>query len=152
MTRVYVYSRETDEQGLKSLTGKIGETIFWTAELSRFRVGKAFPDTWAEKGSVFSSTLEIRWQRKGDAFKILIISDRPLDGFLPEEGPKDGIWEAEEEKVFLQDLKEPRVNPQFKSYPDGEGQGMMRVMAVRRNGLPVAMSPRGIEHLLEEKL
>ena len=152
MTRVYVYSRETDEQDLKSLARKIGEAVFWTADLSRFQVGKAFPDSWGERGSVFSSTGEIRWQKKGDAFKILVISDRPLDGFSPEEGPKDGIWEAKMEKVFLQDLKEPRVNPQFKNYPHGESQGMMRLMAVRRNGLPVTMSPRGIEHLLEDGL
>ena len=152
MTRVYVYSRETDEQDLKSLARRMGESVFWMADLSRFQVGKAFPDVFAEKGSVFSSTGEIRWQKKGNAFKIIVISDSPLDGFSSEEGPKDGIWEAEEEKVFLQDLKEPRVNPQFKSYPNGESQGMMRVMAVRRNGLTVAMSPRGIEHLLEEEL
>jgi len=142
--KVYAYSFEADENDLKSLAGQMGETIFWTANLSRFQLGKGLPDGWADKGSVFGSIGEIRWQRTKGVFKLLIIRDEILNGRIP----IDGDWQAEELQVCLQDLKEPRVNPQFDSYPHGESRGQMKVLAVRRNGMPVAMSPR--ELLLEE--
>lgn len=146
MTKVYAYSFEANENDLQALAWQMGETVFWRADLSLFQVGKGLPDRWTDCGSIFSRNGEIRWHRTGDAFKLLIITDidKPLEGRTP----IDGNWQAEEEQVYLQDLKEPRVNPQFKSYPHGESRGKMRIMAVRRNGVPVVMSPR--ELLSEE--
>lgn len=140
MTKVYAYSFKADENELQALARKIGETVFWIADLSLFRVGKGLPDRWLDRGSVFGRNGEIRWQRTKDAFKLLIITDtdEPPEGHTP----IDGDWQATEELVYLQDLKEPRVNPQFESYPHGKSGGLMRIMAVSRNGVPVMMSPR----------
>jgi len=142
--KVYAYSFETDENHLKALARQMGETVFWMSDLSRFQVGKGLPDKWTDRGSIFGKNGEIRWQRTGDTFKLLIITDidKPLEGRI------DGNWQAKEEQVYLQDLTEPRVNPQFESYPHGESLGKMRILAVRRDGVPVAMSPR--EFLSEE--
>lgn len=138
---VYAYSFIADEKEIQALSRLMGETVFWRADLSQFRIGKGLPDKWTDRGSIFGENGEIRWQRIGDNFKLLIIIDKD-DIDLEGRTPMDGNWQAKEEIVHLQDLTEPRVNPQFDSYPHGERRGRLRIMAVCRNDVPLLISPR----------
>lgn len=140
---VHAYSFIADEKEIQVLSRLMGETVFWRGDLSQFRMGKGLPDRWTDRGSIFGRNGEIRWQRIGDNFKLLITidkTDKALDGRTPIEGN----WNAEEDIVYLQDLTEPRVNPQFESYPHGERRGRLRIIAVSRNDVPLLMSPRGL--------
>ena len=138
---VHAYSFIADEKEIQALSRLMGETVFWRADLSQFRIGKGLPDRWTDRGSIFGRNGEIRWQRIGDNFKLLIIIDK-TDKALEGRNPIEGNWQAEEEIVYLQDLTEPRVNPQFDSYPHGERRGRLRIMTVYRNDVPLLMSPR----------
>lgn len=144
-SEVYAYSFIADEKEIQALSRLMGETVFWRADLSQFRIGKGLPDRWTDRGSIFGRNGEIRWQRIGDNFKLLIIidkTDKATDKALEGRTPIEENWQAEEEIVYLQDLNEPRINPQFDSYPHGEGRGRLRIMAVYRNDVPLLMSPR----------
>lgn len=138
MERVYVYSMEATAEELRQKSSLLGETTFWTATLSSFHVGKGQPADWNDQGSVFSPKGEMRWQRNGDRYKALILVDQALEGLKA----VDGDWVEVDEDIYLQDLVEPRVRPQFQEYPHGDVKGILKVKTCMRNGFIVAISPR----------
>jgi hypothetical protein len=103
-------------------------------------MGKGLPKDWDDQGSIFSQMGELRWQRVGEKYRVLIFADKPLDGMEP----LGGDWDAEEKNIYLQDLTEPRVRPLFQKYPHGEVSGSMRAKVCYRNGVIVSISPREI--------
>lgn len=138
MTIVYVYSIEATAKELEEKAGLLGEPIFWVADLSNFQMGRGIPENWGDQGSVFNQMGELRWQRKGKNYQTLIFADQPLDGM---EALK-GIWESVEEKIFLQNLTEPKVRPSFERYPHGDVTGFLKVKTCIRDGVIVSISPR----------
>lgn len=142
MQRVYVYSNESAAIELEEVARKLGETIFWKANLSSFSMSEGTPLDWNDQGSVFSKTGELRWQKKGEKYQALLFLDNPL--VEPTFSKVDGEWEAEDENIFLQDLNEPRVRPSFNKYPNGTALGRLRAKICRRNGIIVCISPREI--------
>jgi hypothetical protein len=140
MTTVYVYSIEATAKELEEKARLLGEPMFWTADLSNFKMGKGIPENWNDQGSVFNRMGELRWQRKGEKYQALIFADQPLDGMDPFR--IEGNWESVEEMIFLQDLTEPKVRPSFERYPHGDVTGFLKVKTCKRDGAIVSISPR----------
>jgi hypothetical protein len=121
MPIVYVYSICASAKELEEKAIQLGESIFWTADLSNFQMGKGIPLDWSDQGSIFSQMGELRWKRAGEKYQAL-----------------------EEEVVFLQDLSEPKVRPSFEEYPHGDVAGLLKVKTCKRDGVIVSISPREI--------
>jgi len=140
MPTVHVYSMEVTAKDLEEKARLLGESFFWTTNLSSFKMGKGFPKDWSDQGSIFSSIGELQWQRKGEKYQVLIFADQALEG-LDTLTVKDE-WESVEENIFLQDLSEPKVRPLFEKYPHGNVAGFLKVRTCKRNGMIVCISPR----------
>lgn len=138
MPIVYVYSIEATAKELEEKARQLGEPTFWTANLSDFQMGQGLPEDWSDQGSVFSRTGELRWQRVGEKYQALIFADQALVGM----DALEGNWESMEERIFLQDLREPKVRPLFEKYPHGDVAGFLKVKACKRDGVIVSISPR----------
>jgi hypothetical protein len=140
MPIVYVYSICASAKELEEKAIQLGESIFWTADLSNFQMGKGIPLDWSDQGSIFSQMGELRWKRAGEKYQALIFADQALVGL----DVLKGNWESEEEVVFLQDLSEPKVRPSFEEYPHGDVAGLLKVKTCKRDGVIVSISPREI--------
>lgn len=138
MPILYVYSIWATAKGLEEKAMKLGEPIFWTADLSTFKMGKGIPLDWSDQGSIFGRLGELRWTKKGEEYQALIFADQALVGM----DVLEGNWESEVEEVFLQDLSEPKVRPSFEEYPHGDSAGLLRVKTCKRDGVIVSISPR----------
>lgn len=141
MPIVYVYSIRASAKELEEKAIQLGEPVFWTADLSTFKIGKGIPQDWSDKGSIFSRMGELRWTWAGEKYQALIFADRALEGMDQCLG---GNWESEEEEVFLQDLSEPKVKPSFEKYPHGDVAGHLKVKICKRDGVTLSISPREI--------
>lgn len=87
---------------------------------------------------MFNGLGELRWWTGSAGHEALLVLDKPAAGLEELTGP----WTAEDEQVWLVDLREPRVAPSFGAYPMGQPRGWLRVRLCRRDGILVLTSPR----------
>ncbi len=136
----YVYAGRVAEAGLKDLVAKLSGPVILSWDLARLDFSGALRDA----GCAFDATLEIRWQRAGDAFRVLVLSDqeRPDLGLEPVEGE----WTVtDEETVQLVDLRDRRYSPQFGAYPVvQDSKARLKCKVFSRNHIAVFLSPRGV--------
>ena len=116
----------------------IGDAVWhWAADAAHLTVGEGYPAAWKDQGAIFSAQGELRWHILNDGqYEALLLTIKAL----PNHDPLPGEWTAEERVLYLQDLQEARVLPQFARYPTGKATGKIRVRLYRRDGVPTFVS------------
>ena len=116
----------------------IGDAVWhWAADTAHLTVGEGYPVDWKEQGAVFNAQGELRWRVLNDEqYEALLLTTKAL----PNQEALPGEWTAEERVLYLQDLQEARVLPQFARYPTGKATGKIRVRLYRREGVPTFVS------------
>ncbi len=114
-----------------------GEVWHWVADTARLTVGDGYPADWKEQGAVFNAQGELRWRVSDDErYEALLLTTK----VLPNHEALPGEWTVEERELYLQDLQEARVLPQFARYPTGKPAGRIRVRLYCRGGVPTFVS------------
>lgn len=146
--QVYAYSLEGTVEDLKQWADAyLGARVWhWVANPAQLNVGEGFPRAWKDQGAVFNEQGELRWWREDDGYEALLITEQPLTG----QDPLSGTWEAEIQEMFLQNLREPRVNPNFTTYPGGNTAGKIEVRVCYRDGVATLVSLRRFLQIEEE--
>lgn len=137
MEKGYAHSVAGTGQDLERYARLLGDTSFWVADVETLQVGQGLPADWLDQGAVFSDVGELRWWRRAQDYEALLLTRQPMPGCQP----LAGEWEAKEERVFLQNLGEPRVCPTFAHYPSGHPDGSLIVRVYRRDGIVSWISP-----------
>lgn len=146
--QIYVYSLEGTADDLREWVNKcLGSPVwYWVADVVQLEVDEGVPTGWKEQGAVFNEQGELRWWRRDGGYEALLITEQPVPGLsaLP------GLWQAEIQAAFLQNLREPRVNPNFKAYPGGNSAGKIEVKVCYRDGVATLVSLRRFLQIEEE--
>ncbi|HEY65178.1 MAG TPA: hypothetical protein G4O02_11470 [Caldilineae bacterium] len=138
--QVYIYSLQgpADELRQKADT-YLGTPVWhWVADPARLDVGEGLPETWEDQGAVFNERGELRWWRQNGVYEALLVTEEPVEGLEP----LPGTWWGETQHLFLQDLRERRVNPNFSTYPDGKTKGRIEACVCYRDGVAMLVSLR----------
>lgn len=138
--QVYAYCLEGSSDDLKRWTdAHLGDSVWhWVADPARLDVGEGLPATWKDQGSLFNERGELRWWRHEGVYKALLVTEQAAAG----PNPLPGSWQAEIQSVFLQNLLEQRVNPNFTAYPGGNTAGKIEVRVCYRDGIVTLVSLR----------
>ena len=138
--QVYAYSLKGSAGDLKQWAeAYLGHSVWhWVADTARLDVGQGLPEAWKHQGSIFNAQGELRWWRRDDAYEALLVTEQAIAG----KSPLPGVWLAENQLVFLQNLDERRVNPNFTAYPGGKTDGKIEVRVCYRNGTATLVSLR----------
>ena len=138
--QVYVYSLEGSAGDLKQWAESyLGNSVWhWVADPAQLYPGEGLPAAWKDQGSIFNKQGELRWRRGDDAYKALLVTEQAAAG----QDPLPGVWLAEIQSVFLQNLHERRVNPNFATYPGGKADGKIEVRVCYRDGTATLVSLR----------
>jgi len=137
----YIYYLTGPSEALQRLAQThLGEDVWhWVADTARLTVGEGYPADWKEQGAVCNAQGELRWRTLHDGqYEALLLTIKTL----PNHDPLPGKWTVEEQVLYLQDLREARVFPQFTWYPTGKPAGRIRVWLYRREGVPTFVSLR----------
>ncbi len=135
----YVYALEELPEDLQSLQIYLGEPLFyWAADGAELRIGTGIPMDRKERGALFGPRGELRWWSEGNRRQALLLADQPVDNLRP----VDREWTIEPKEIELQNLTEPRVRPNFETYPHGSAEGHLEVRVYYLEGIPVFISPR----------
>jgi len=135
----FVYYLTGSSEDLQRLAQThLGEDVqHWAADTAHLTVGEGYPVDWKEQGAVFNAQGELRWRVLNDEqYEALLLTTKAL----PNQEALPGEWTAEERVLYLQDLQEARVLPQFVRYPTGKATGKIRVRLYRRDGVPTFVS------------
>jgi len=139
----YVYTFAGSADDLARLAREyLGDQVWhWVADPAYLDVQAGYPVDWKDQGAVFNAKGELRWYREGSSYRALLLTETPVADLtvLP------GEWTVEEQNLFLQDLEEPKVHPQFAFYPSGEPKGRIMAYLYKQNGMPVFLSLRTFE-------
>jgi len=138
--QVHAYSLEGSIEDLKRWTEEhLGASIWhWVADPVKLEVGEGLPANWKDQGSAFNERGELRWWRHDDVYEALLVTEQAATGLTP----LPGSWQAEIQPIFLQNLHERRVNPNFAAYPGGNAAGKMEVRICYRDGIATLVSLR----------
>ncbi|MBW2071438.1 MAG: hypothetical protein JRI89_09295 [Deltaproteobacteria bacterium] len=138
--QVYAYSLEGSVEDLKQWTEEyLGTSMWhWVADPARLEVGEGLPIDWKDQGSAFNEWGELRWWCHKDTYEALLVTEQTATGLTP----LPGLWQAEIQSVFLQNLREQRVNPNFVAYPGGNAAGKIEVRVCYRDGTATLVSLR----------
>lgn len=140
--RCFAYSLHGSQAELASWAGLLGaDVLHWVADSARLHMGAGVPSDWREQGAVFGPGGELRWWRDGQGYRAVLLLPGPAEGL----SPLSGQWTAEEWEFELQDLADKRLRPLFETYPNGSKGGRARACIYRRDGVPVFVSPRGLQ-------
>ncbi len=137
--KAYVYALRCGPGDLPGHVQALGKPLYyWVADGARLTMGPGIPQDWKDQGAVFGPLGELRWWRTETDYRALLLADEPVDGLksLP------GKWEAEEEALFLQNLNDRRINPNFSAYPHGGPNGHFKALVYYRDGIATFISPR----------
>jgi len=136
----YVYTFTGNADNLAHIARQyLGDQVwYWVADPAHLDVRTGYPADWKEQGAVFNAKGELRWHREGDSYRALLLTETLVEGLMA----LDGEWQVEKQHLFLQDLKEPRVHPQFGSYPTGKTQGRILAYLYKQDDRPVFVSLR----------
>ena len=147
----YAYMLQGSPDTLETHTRALGEPLtHWVANAAELTMGEGVPADWREQGAVFGPTGELRWWKVGDGYRVLLLADRAIGGL----DPMPGEWTAEEQRVYLQNLNDQRLNPRFRAYPHGSTAGRFRARVFLCDGVPMFVSPRvleGVNHAQAER-
>ena len=140
MKQVHVYFLHgSDDELRQKAKVHLGTPIWhWVADPARLEVGEGLPEDWKDQGAVFNERGELRWWRRSNEYEALLVAEALVEGL----NPLPGTWRAEPRDLFLQDLREPRVRPNFLAYPDGNPMGKIEVRVCYRDGIAMLVSLR----------
>jgi len=138
---VYAFAGSVDE--LERIARKhLGDKVWrWTADPAYLKVESGHPSDWKDQGTVFNERGELRWHREEGDYRALLLTEVPVE----DQTPLPGEWTAEKQTLFLQDLEEPKVHPQFGVYPTGKSKGRIIAHLYCRDGMPLFLSLRKFE-------
>ncbi|MGC8838603.1 MAG: hypothetical protein ACP5UM_09320 [Anaerolineae bacterium] len=136
----YVYFLQGLPGDLGSWTSALEEPRWhWVADGARLTMGQDAPPDWKDQGAIFGPKGELRWWRaEGKAYQALLLTDTPV----PNLSPLPGKWTMKEGSLFLQNLEERRLCPNFSTYPHGETKGEISVKVYHRDGVATFVSMR----------
>jgi len=139
----YVYTFSGSADDLSRIAREyLGDSVWhWVADPAHLDVQAGYPEDWKDQGAVFNARGELRWHREGDSYQALLLTEKPVADLraLP------GEWTAEKQNMFLQNLEEPKVHPQFETYPTSKPEGHMVTYLYKRDEMPVFLSLRQFE-------
>ncbi|MGQ9715866.1 MAG: hypothetical protein ACUVST_14050 [Anaerolineae bacterium] len=137
--KAYVYALHGLPGDLRTWTSVLREPLaHWVANPARLTMGTDLPDDWKGQGAVFGPKGELRWWRTETGYRALLLTGEAVNG-LP---PLPGEWTAEEETLYLQDLADRRLKPNFAAYSHGAKDGRVRARVYYRDGAVTFVSPR----------
>jgi hypothetical protein len=138
--QVYVYwLAGTSEDLQNQATTCLGKSLqYWIADTAELQLGQGLPSSWHDQGALFNEQGELRWWKNAGSYEALLLTGHSIADLEP----LPGNWRGHEEIVFLQDLNEPRVQPQFTAYPNGNPAGRLKVCIYYHNGIATFVSPR----------
>ncbi len=142
-TKGYVYTFTGNESDLARVAREhLGTDVWhWVANPARLDVKAGYPDDWQDQGAVFNEKGELRWHREGDVYRALLLMETPIQGMTLLEGE----WTVEQQSLFLQNLEERKVHPQFSQYPTGRSEGRITACLYKQGGMAVYLSLRTFE-------
>lgn len=120
----WVFSGKLFEEPFKGLCKVFfqGEKVYFIQEDSLspcYEPGEGFPKELQPRGRLFSPKGEIMWQREGDKYVILLLTEMPGMKFEDFE-LVPGEWEVEDGHEFhLIPPDTPYISPPFSAYPEG---------------------------------
>lgn len=135
----YVYALQGRPEGLQGHTQALGQPLYhWVADGAQLTMGQGLPGDWKDQGAVFGPRGELRWWRTETDYRALLLTGEPVDGLEP----LPGEWKAEEKTLFLQNLNDHRLHPNFPAYPHGGPNGRFKALVYYRDGTATFISPR----------
>jgi len=140
----YVYQGILKENELREIFQCLGKNtiyIIWNLKSIKINVGQ--PDELYEHGILFNDWCEIRWQRLGEEFQVLVLCDREIKD-LPL-NKLNGEWKTKDEEIRLVQLNLSKFNPPFESYPiTNAPKAKMRCKIFYYNNFAIFVSPREV--------
>lgn len=139
MKKGYVYTGRVDSEMLKELVQNLNNKILLSWDLSQLD----FSEDLRDAGCAFDSKAEIRWQRVGDIFRVLVLSDdeRPDIGFKLVQGD----WRIQDGKTTTISMNDHHFSPQFEKYPTVDtASARLNYKVFYRNHVAMFVSPREV--------
>jgi hypothetical protein len=112
-------------------------------DLDDYRPGTGVPDDLKRKGRLFGAEGEIRYERAGEVFECLTLTEQELGHTHIPMVPVPGDWEVEDAKHILIPVSTPHANPLFREYPHQAGSVSVRFY--RDRGMAVFTRMRRFE-------
>jgi hypothetical protein len=119
--RGFIFKGCLDEAKIREWVRQlIGDSpVFHIVEdLDDYRPGIGVPDDLKRKGRLFGAETEVRYERVGEVFECLMLTERELGRIDISMAPVPGDWEVEDAEHILIPVNTPHVNPLFKEYPN----------------------------------
>lgn len=135
----YVYTGQLDSETLKRLIQSLPNAILLSWDLSQLD----FSGDLRDAGCAFNSKTEIRWQRVGDIFRVLVLSDdeRPNIGFELVQGD----WRIQDGKTTTISMNDHQFSPQFEKYPTvNTASASLNYKVFYRYNIAMFVSPREV--------
>lgn len=137
--KAYVYALHGSSEELRPWLSALEQPLaHWVADPARLTMGTDLPNDWKDQGAIFGPKGELRWWRTETGYRALLLTDEAVSGL----SPLPGEWAAEEEMLFLQNLADRRLKPNFSAYPHGDKDGRVRARVYYRDGAVTFVSPR----------
>ncbi|GAB4405924.1 MAG: hypothetical protein Kow00123_18360 [Anaerolineales bacterium] len=140
----HVYALQGTPDALERWAESLGQPlVHWVADGARFTMGSGLPHDWKMMGAVFGPSGELRWWRAENTYRALLLADQQVSGLTP----LPGTWSAEEEDVYLQNLGDRSLNPNFAVYPHphDKASGKVSARVYSRDGVRMFVSPRRLK-------
>lgn len=140
----YIYAGKVGAEKLRELTQGLPNAVTLSWDLARLDFSGELRDV----GCVFNARAEIRWQRVGSDYLVLVLSDEERRNLGLEE--VQGEWEVDEasykqDGMRLIDLNDRRFYPQFEEYPVVQAtRARLKGKVFLRDHMPIFVSPREV--------
>ena len=144
--RGFIYKGYLDEAKIREWVSQLmgDSAVFHIVEdLDEYRPGIGVPDDLKRKGRIFGAEAEVRYERAGEVFECLTLTERELSHAHIPMAPMPGDWEVEDAEHILIPVNTPHVNPLFREYPNQARTLSVRVY--RDGGLTVYTRLRRFE-------
>lgn len=135
----YVYALRGRPEDLQGYVRALGQPLcHWVADGAQLTTGRDLPQQWKDQGAIFGPKGELRWWRMEADYRALLLTDAPVNGLEP----LPGEWKAEAQILYLQNLNDRRVHPNFSIYPHGKSEGRFKAVVYYLDGVSIFISPR----------
>ena len=133
--KVWILRGEDEEEALlERIRREFGEeALHWCADHAEIVFRRGLPESLRMQGAVWDARKELRWERVGEGYRWMLISDDERDG---------EACEVRDTRIELFTLSDRRIHPRQTAYPNGKKTGRLRARLCLRNGIPFLLTLR----------
>lgn len=143
----YVYTGKMNEKALMTFMGEFfgNECFNICQEIDRYEFDIGLPRKICSEGRVFSDKGEIKWEKLGDDYSVILLVEKQVPNIPPELVSNGREWTVQEKlkEVYLVNLDSSQISPKFSKYPKNAEKLKVRIYLDKN--VPKFTSLRGLE-------